>query len=103
MALEPPPARPRLNTEQEQLLWQGLYFPFLFLSSQWRDGSKETRGRQGDKGGGTRENESGRRKQNRRRCGETDKTERGKEPNREVVAKKRSLLCYLKRKAPGER
>lgn len=35
---------PQLNTSQEQLRWQGYYFPFLFLSSQRHDGSEETRG-----------------------------------------------------------
>lgn len=53
---------------------------------RWERGDK---GRQGDKGVGTREEESGRRKQNRRRRDETDKTERGKQPNREVAGKKR--------------
>lgn len=43
MVLEPP-TRPQLNTNQEQLCWQGYYFPVLFLSSLRRNGSEETRG-----------------------------------------------------------
>lgn len=42
------------KTNEEQLCWQRYYFPFLILFSQRRKGSKEDKGRQRDKGAGTR-------------------------------------------------
>lgn len=61
-------------------------FVSFFSVARWERGDT---GRQGDKGGGTGEEESGRERLNRRRCGETDETGRGKEPNREAVGMKR--------------